>query len=162
MSAHAAKVLLAAACVLATVISGVDAAVKLTFTGAAKAMTPTTFKVLIGTDAGLRFDGLRGDRLEIHLPGFGGAYNSFGARHEAALPAGSSLPEVNGITGLAADGRALTGTVFASAEWDAAREVLKLTVAYGGPTVRGVQVNSRFLRLAYSSSALPSGLGPLP
>ena len=108
---------------LATVSVGVDAACKLAFVGAASAMTPTSFKVVIGTDAEMILLAAN-DRLEVHLPGFGGTYNSFGARHEAAAPSGDYVPHLNGITALDADGAALAGTNFNGVEWDAHREVL--------------------------------------
>lgn len=90
-------------------------------------MTPTSFTIVIGTDAVFTALPLGlNDRLEIHLPGFGGAYNSFGARHsDATVPSGwlNHMPEFNGISGVDATGTALTGTVFNGAEWDASREV---------------------------------------
>jgi len=119
--------------VLAAVSVGVDATAKLTFVGAASAMTPTTFKVVIGTDTELTLL-VANDRLEIHLPGFGGAYNSFGARHEAAAPSGNYVPNLNGITALDADGAALAGTQFNGVEWDAHREVRTPTLYSRGPS----------------------------
>ena len=171
------------ACVLATASFGVEAQdAQRTFVATngavgVKAMTPTSFKISFGTD--LQFqatgvapaggpgntDGLQaGDRLEVHLPGFGGAYNSFGARHGAALPSTGlgafNTPQQNGIYGLdLAEGFLIDA--FIAAEWDAAREVLKLTVNALN-TVRGVYVDHNFLRLGNSPTGLPSGVGPLP
>jgi len=162
------QVLLAAACVLATVSVGVDASSALTFSGAASALKPTTFKVIIDDETDLGADGSGtavtalavSDRLEIHLPGFGGAYNSFGARHEdAAAPVGDYQTQFNGIQGLSLTG-VFIPAAFSSAEWDAAREVLKLTVL--DPNVRGFVVDSNYLRLSYKLANPASGLGPLP
>ena len=168
---------------LATVSFGVDAAevtAKLEFVATngavgVKAMTPTSFKVVVKEDYAAALKA--GDRIEIHLPGFGGAYNSFGARHgdeDAPVEKKKYGVTSNGIYGLDEDGAFTTdlgkldgdpkvlqtADDFGAAEWDASREVLKLTVA--NTAVKGVYVDHNFLRLANSATGLPSGLGPLP
>ena len=171
------------ACVLATVSFGVDATADLTFVATngavgVKAMTPTSSAVIFGTSAefgivagvpggaGAVDDLQTSDRLETHLPGVGGAYRSFGARHEAALLTAASFYGTarNGIDGIDAAGAFLanvgTDDDFLAAEWDAAREVLKITV--NNVAVRSVYVDHNFLRLANSAPGLPPGLSPLP
>ena len=62
---------------------------------------PSTIKVVINS---LLVNVGDYSRVEIHLPGFGGAYNSFGALHSATVPSGVFLPTSNGITVLDANG----------------------------------------------------------
>jgi hypothetical protein len=77
----AAKVLLAVACVLTVLSAGIVDAAKLTFGETAKSGEPTTFTVITGVTA------TANDRIEIHLPGFGGAYNAFGNTHSTTAAA---------------------------------------------------------------------------
>ena len=64
--------------------------------GTPKSLTPTNFTVMfpdLSTDLGSN------DRIEIHLPGFGGAYNSFGAKHpDSTAVAGAFHPLQNGVS----------------------------------------------------------------
>ena len=129
--------------------------------GTPSALTPTNFTVmfpyaLTANDNALR-EGPGGPagntRVEIHLPGFGGAYNSFGASPpsststDAAVLAGPFLPIQNGIRpysrryGLRkADPVAPAANslneldidqCIAAAEWDPKREVCTLACVWG-------------------------------
>ena len=65
----------------------------LVWQGTPAALTPTNFTIMFP-------DGITpaaADRVEIHLPGFGGAYNSFGAPATTTVLSGSFLPAQNGI-----------------------------------------------------------------
>ena len=142
---------------------GVDATANLefAFTNSSKlefstATTPTSFTVSI--DGVPTLSG--GDRIEIHLPGFGGAYNSFGSLHDIGYI--EAYPSHNGIKAYDAEGEPVD---LVSAEWDAARQVLKLTTRepfIAGGFLAAVTVDHAHLRLGHSSTGLPSGLGPLP
>jgi hypothetical protein len=146
-------------------------------------MTPNSFKIMFGQIADLALDDWDGtfvkgptvaasDRFEVHLPGFGGAYNSFGALHGTVVPAYALVgdadnlkyePSTNGITALKSDGTQLANVIKA-AEWDSAREVLKLTARAAGnfQDIRGVELDRKYLHLHEDVTDLPSGLGPLP
>ena len=133
--------------------------------GTPSALTPTNFTVmfpiaLTAAAAALR-EGPGGpdgnSRVEIHLPGFGGAYNSFGASPASSTDtaatalAGPFLPIQNGIRPysrryglLATDAagtpqgvtaanslnEAVIDQCIAAAEWDPKREVCTLTGVY--------------------------------
>ena len=61
--------------------------------GTPAALTPTNFTIMFP-------DGITpvaSERFEIHLPGFGGAYNSFGATATSTVLRGNFLPSQNGI-----------------------------------------------------------------
>jgi hypothetical protein len=67
----------------------------LTWGAVPKPLTPTSFTVTFPD--GVEF--AASDRIEVHLPGFGGGYNSFGAKApDATALDGGYLPYQNGIT----------------------------------------------------------------
>lgn len=67
----------------------------LTWGAVPKPLTPTSFTVTFPD--GVEF--AASDRIEVHLPGFGGGYNSFGAKApDATAIDGGYLPYQNGIT----------------------------------------------------------------
>jgi hypothetical protein len=72
-----------------------DAYFGLTWGAVPRPLTPTNFTVTFPD--GVVFSAA--DRIEIHLPGFGGGYNSFGAKTpDTTALAGGHLPYQNGIT----------------------------------------------------------------
>jgi len=72
-----------------------DAYFGLTWGAVPRPLTPTNFTVTFPD--GVVFSAA--DRIEIHLPGFGGGYNSFGAKTpDATALTGGYLPYQNGIT----------------------------------------------------------------
>ena len=156
----AAKVLLAVACALTVLSAGIVDAAKLTFGETAKSGEPTTFTVITGVTA------TANDRIEIHLPGFGGAYNAFGNTHSTTAATGNFLPTANGISVVDAAGAVITTAALSGAEWDPSREILKVTVIAGAGgnanTFKGVKIDSKFLKMAYSATGKASGLGPIP
>jgi hypothetical protein len=67
----------------------------LTWDTVPRPLTPTSFTVTFPD--GVAF--AASDRIEMHLPGFGGGYNSFGAKApDATVLDGGYLPYQNGIT----------------------------------------------------------------
>lgn len=137
-------------------------------------LTPANFTIMFPGETWTT-----GDRLEIHLPGFGGAYNSFGATSPGAgALEGNFLPIQNGISPYSradqqdatnpADEDTLINECISTAEWDAKREVLKIKVGTIGATTctainfNGVTIDEAYLRQYYSRGGLPSGKGPLP
>ena len=136
--------------------------------GTPKPLTPTNFTVMfpyaLTAEATALREGPGGPagntRVEIHLPGFGGAYNSFGASSpsstddDAAALEGPFLPIQNGIrpysrryglkkedvdaarrrvgvTAANSLNEAVIDQCIAAAEWDPKREVLKITAESG-------------------------------
>ena len=132
--------------------------------GTPAALTPTNFTIMFP-------DGITpvaSERFEIHLPGFGGAYNSFGATATSTVLRGNFLPSQNGIKAYsraysAAHEQNIAGCIDA-AEWDPKREVLKILVGTCGTFTLfdGVTIDEGYLRQFYQRGALPSGKGPLP
>ena len=62
-------------------------------------------------------------------------------------------------------GAVITTAALSGAEWDPSREILKVTVIAGtgtANTFKGVQIDSKFLKMAYSATGKASGLGPIP
>ena len=67
----------------------------LTWGAVPRALTPTNFTVTFPDEIVWSAS----DCIEIHLPSFGGGYNSFGAKAPDAIPlVGGYLPYQNGIT----------------------------------------------------------------
>ena len=88
------------------------------------------------------------DRVFVHLPGFGGGYNSFGTLGTAS-GSGIALPSNNGVQGTG------VADAFASAEWDERTESLKVVVKaeQNAGTLTGLKIDKAFL---------PHGQGPVP
>jgi len=77
----------------------------LTWGDVPRALTPTNFTVTFPDE----IVWVANDRIEIHLPGFAGAYNSFGAKApDGVALEGGFLPYQNGITAYTRTGSAAT------------------------------------------------------
>jgi hypothetical protein len=140
--------------------SVVDATATLSWGDTPMPGEPSTIKVVLNS---VLVNVADYSRVEIHLPGFGGAYNSFGALHSATVPSGVFLPTSNGITVLDANGDDVaTANVVRGAEWDASREILKFTLGANAANFRGAKIDSKFLKMFYQSTGKASQLGPLP
>merc|ERR1719163_2540238 len=135
--------------------------------GTPSALSPTNFTVMFPGGVTPAQSG----RIEVHLPGFGGTYNSFGAIASPTALAGNFLPIQNGIRPYSVDNsqEAVIEHCIAAAEWDPKRELLRIKVYTGTNDNRctranfdGVTIDEGYLRQLYQRHGLPSGKGPLP
>eukprot|EP00960_Hanusia_phi_P075279 768398-Hanusia_phi.AAC.1 len=111
-------------------------------------LTPASFEV--SWDAMSLQDN---DRIEVHLPRFGGTYNSFGTEGPASSRPVAS-PSTYGV-------KALGAGEFYSAEWNSKDETMKLRVK-GPAQMTGFSLDQTILFLHQDTTSVPNGLGPLP
>ena len=123
----------------------------LTWQGTPYALTPTGFQVSWNP-----ISVQDNDRIEVHLPRFGGTYNSFGAEGSTSSRPSAS-PSANGVK---AQGGTVSDGLY-SAEWNSKVETMRLRVK-GPSSISGFSLDQLFLFVNQDSTAVPNGLGPLP